>query len=75
MQPIHTAFKRNWGSYLKVDVGIYDDLIRFAKKEQLYSGDNLLIGIGHDDPNITPENKLRFDACIEIPSTIAPEEI
>jgi len=24
------------------------------------------LGIGHDDPDITPQDKLRYDACITV---------
>ena len=26
----------------------------------------MLLGIGHDGPNITPPEKLRFDACLQV---------
>jgi len=73
MQPILVLYKRHIGSYLDVDVSFYNDLIGFAKDHHVYTGDNLLIGIGHDAPNITPENKMRFDACIEISKAVATE--
>ena len=73
LRPISVAFIRNLGSYLDVDVQSYDILIAWAKSKQLYREDNLLIGIGHDDPNITPVDKLRYDACLQIPGPIKPE--
>lgn len=36
-------------------------------------GSSLLIGIGHDDPRITPEERIRYDACIAIKKEVAPE--
>jgi AraC family transcriptional regulator len=74
MLPVHVAFKRHYGSYLDVDVTYYDDLKKFVKDQQLVSGSNLLMGVGHDDPNITPIDKIRFDACIEIPNPVASSQ-
>jgi len=29
-------------------------------------------GIGHDDPSITPPDKCRYDACVEVPADFVP---
>ncbi len=42
-----------------------NDLVTAAK---LANRDTLLIGIYHDDPATTPEDKLRSDAAISVPS-------
>ncbi len=66
IQPISVAFIRNLGPYVDADMHAYDRLISWVKTRGFYRGDNLLLGVGHDDPTITPAEKLRFDACIEI---------
>lgn len=73
IQPISAAFIRSLGPYIDADMHAYDRLITWAKKRDFYRGDNLLLGIGHDDPTITPAEKLRFDACIEIDQPIVSE--
>jgi AraC family transcriptional regulator len=67
LNPIPVAFIRHLGSYLEVDTGLFDALIAWADARGLYTGDNLLIGVGHDDPNITSADKTRFDVCLSLP--------
>lgn len=67
LKPISVAFIRTLGAYVDVDAEHYDRLIDWADANGLYTGDNLLLGVGHDDPNITPTEKVRFDACLSIP--------
>jgi AraC family transcriptional regulator len=67
LKPIPVAFIRHLGAYEKVDTGQYDTLINWADAHGLYTGDNLLLGVGHDDPNITPTEKVRFDVCLSVP--------
>lgn len=67
------AFIRHLGDYVDVDPHLYDELIVWARHRGFYNGDNLLLGIGHDDPAITPTEKLRFDACIEVPRSFPSE--
>ena len=50
-----------------MDPGLYDTLTAWARQRGIYTNDTLLLGIGHDDPAITPAEKLRFDACIQVP--------
>lgn len=66
LKPIPVAFIRHLGAYEKVDTGQYDTLIRWADAHGLYTGDNLLLGVGHDDPSITPTEKVRFDVCLSV---------
>jgi AraC family transcriptional regulator len=73
LQPIPLAFIRNLGPYVDVDVTLFDQLVAWARQKQLYKGDNLLIGIGHDAPSVTPPDKLRFDACLEVPEPFPAE--
>lgn len=67
LNPIPVAFIRHLGSYLTVDVALFDRLKTWADREGLYTGDNLFLGVGHDDPNITPIEKVRYDLCLTVP--------
>ena len=53
------------GSYEECDAA-WEKLSKFAA-EQAWSPSNILrIGIGHDNPEITPADKLRYDACLTV---------
>lgn len=73
LKPIQVAFIRNLGAYENVDTTQYNALIKWADEQGLYTGDNLLLGIGHDDPTITPLNKVRFDICLSVPEPFQAE--
>jgi len=72
LEPITVAFIRHLGAYTEADTGTFDALITWATATGRYDGDNLLLGIGHDDPNITPVDKVRFDACLQVYAPFAP---
>lgn len=72
LEPITVAFIRHLGAYTEADAGAFDTLIAWAIATGRYSGENLLLGIGHDDPNITPVDKVRFDACLQVDEPFAP---
>jgi AraC family transcriptional regulator len=73
LNPIPVAFIRHLGPYVNVDTTLYDRLIRWADSRGLYTAENLLIGVGHDDPGITAADKVRFDVCISVPESFAAE--
>jgi AraC family transcriptional regulator len=64
---IPVAFMRHVGPYVAVDARLFDQLQAWAKRQQLDTGENLLIGLGHDAPDVTPPDKLRYDACLQVP--------
>ncbi|MCP5099299.1 MAG: AraC family transcriptional regulator [Chloroflexi bacterium] len=70
--PIHVAFLRHIGDYTKVDPELFDHLVAWAKASNKFSPTHALIGVAHDAPTITPVDKLRFDACIEVAAPIEP---
>ena len=73
LKPMPVAFIRQLGAYIEVDAKQYNQLIDWADANGLYTGDNLLLGVGHDDPNITPTEKVRFDACLSVPEPFLPQ--
>jgi len=66
LEPITIAFIRHLGEYTAADTAAFDRLIAWAMATERYDGDNLLLGMGHDDPHITPQEKVRFDACLQV---------
>ena len=73
IRPLPIIFIRNLGPYVDVELSIFERLIAWARDRGLYKGDNLVLGIGHDGPNITPPEKLRFDACLVVDAPVKPE--
>lgn len=69
---MHLAAVRHVGSYTRINEAFrrLDDILR---KAGLSNRDTKLIGIYHDDPSTTPEDKLRADAAITVaPNTKLP---
>lgn len=73
LNPIPVAFLRLVGSYWDIPDPTtpgdqaWNTLIEWAIQSQIYDH-NLLLGITHDDPQTTPEDRLRCDACIQVPN-------
>lgn len=72
LAPITVAFIRHLGAYAEADASAFDTLIAWAIATKRYDRENLLLGIGHDDPAITPTDKVRFDACLQVEEPFAP---
>jgi AraC family transcriptional regulator len=73
VRPIKTAFVRHLGPYESVLepgsslASLWEELFAWGNARGLIGPESLLIGVGHDDPSITPPDKLRFDVCVEVP--------
>ena len=65
IEPMRVAFMRHIGPYNEVSK-IWDKLMMFLGKEGLVGGDSQFIGICHDDPAVTPPEKVRYDACVTV---------
>lgn len=72
IRSLPVIFIRNLGPYAEVDLTIFDRLIAWANTHGIYRRDNLVLGIGHDGPNVTPPEKLRFDACLQVDGPVSP---
>ena len=72
MRPIEIAFFRHVGPYDQVD-GTMWARIRDRLGELDLSTDGLPMGIGHDDPWITPPHRLRYDAGWTIDVDLPPD--
>lgn len=69
--PLRVAFVRHIGPYQEVGT-TWDKLVPTLGKEGFIGGDSLFIGLCHDDPDITPPEKLRYDACVTVGKDFAP---
>ncbi len=70
-EPARVAFMRHVGPYDKVGA-TWDKLLPLLGKEGLLGGDSLFIGICHDDPEVTPPDKIRYDACVSVDESFLP---
>lgn len=80
LKPIEVLYVRKTGDYMKSAAEAWEILMPFAYenkikyKKNLMGKDAMMFGIGHDNPNLTDIEKLRFDACITWDDkTVQPE--
>lgn len=79
LPPMHVAYIRHIQGYRK---GIPDSRIRqaferiyrWASARDLVGPGTLVLGIPYDNPDITPEDRCRYDACITIPQEIVASQ-
>jgi AraC family transcriptional regulator len=69
--PIHLIFVRHDGyENLLADqrefLGLWDELFAYADAQNIEYSPEMLVGITHDDPYVTDERKIRFDAGLSV---------
>jgi len=52
---------------------VWERLCKFAGRRGLFGPETIMLGLSHDDPEITETEKLRYDACIVVNDDILPE--
>jgi len=67
------VFVRRTGAYKESASAAWEAVCRFAYSHRLVQPDREFIGISHDDPQITAEDKLRYDACVTVSQPVKPE--
>jgi len=72
VEPMRVAFVRHVGPYENVVLAL-QRFLHWAGQRGLFGPDTKVIGIGHDDPHITPADKLRFDCCVTVSKEFQPE--
>lgn len=72
LSPQTVGFVRHVGPYPEVGA-TWQKLMTFAMMKGLFGTGTQMIGLCHDDPEVTDPEKLRYDACISITSSIQPE--
>lgn len=74
-EPCTVAFVRHIGPYDQCGAA-WGKLMAWAGPKGLLGPDMECFGLSHDDPKITPPEKLRYDACLVVkPGTAAQGEI
>lgn len=71
--PVRVAFVRHVGPYSNCGEA-WDRLCAFLGNEGRLGADTQFIGICHDDPDVTPPDKIRYDACVTVEDDFAPRD-
>ena len=70
----NVIYIRLFGDYKMNDYGgTWMRLFQFIKEEKLPMGDMAPYCMYHDDPKVTPADKLRTDVCMVMPVTVTPK--
>jgi len=70
-EPVRVAFVRAIGPYFPAAFEAWKKLMDYGQGKGLLAPGTRYIGIGRDDPGTTPDELLRYDACI----TVGPEVV
>ena len=60
------GFIRHLGPYEQVSADHFTRLLAWSRRRG--DGPPLLLGIARDAPGITPDSKIRFDCCVQVPA-------
>jgi AraC family transcriptional regulator len=74
LAPTKVAFLRHVGPYDGPGISqTWDRLMSWAGRHGMFGPGMKCLGISHDNPHVTPSDKLRYDACINIGQPFKPE--
>jgi AraC family transcriptional regulator len=73
IKPMRVAYLRHVGPYEDVRQTWIDLTARLSADKQIRKR-SLFIGIGHDNPSVTPASALRYDACITVDEAYEPKK-
>ena len=72
MPSLRVAFMRHVGPYSTVGA-TWDKFLPVLGKDGRLGGDCMMIGMCHDDPGVTPPERIRYDACVTVDESFVPE--
>ncbi|MGD8454474.1 MAG: AraC family transcriptional regulator [Phycisphaerae bacterium] len=72
IDPIRVAFVRHVGPYQEVGQ-TWQKLCALAGQRGLFGPQSKFLGLCHDDPEVTPPDKIRYDACVVVDERAQPE--
>jgi AraC family transcriptional regulator len=70
--PRRVAFIRHVGPYGQCGQ-TFQKLMAWAGPRGLFRPGVLILGICHDDPDVTPADKVRYDCCLTVDDRVSPE--
>lgn len=73
IKPLRVAYLRHVGPYEDTKKTWFDLTARLSADKQVRKR-SVFIGMGHDDPSVTPAAELRYDACITVDENYEPKK-
>jgi len=73
IKPMRVAYLRHVGPYEDVRPTWNDIMARLSADKQIRTR-SVFIGIGHDNPSVTPAAELRYDACVTVDRDYEPKK-
>ncbi len=73
IKPMRVAYLRHVGPYEATHQTWIDLMARLSADKQIRKR-SVFIGIGHDNPSVTPAAELRYDACITVDEDYEPKQ-
>jgi AraC family transcriptional regulator len=73
IKPMRVAYLRHVGPYENVKQTGFDLMARLSADKQIRKR-SVFIGMGHDNPSVTPASELRYDACITVDEDYEPKK-
>ncbi len=75
IKPMRVAYLRHIGPYAYESVShTWIDLTARLSADKQVRKRSVFIGMGHDDPSVTPASELRYDACITVDEDYEPKK-
>ena len=74
MPLMNIVFKRNVGPYGESNYTTMERIKNFAKDNDLFNEDAIILGISRDNPETTKPENCRYDACIVVSENFKAEE-
>ncbi|MCP4711919.1 MAG: AraC family transcriptional regulator, partial [Planctomycetes bacterium] len=72
IDPMRVAYVRHVGPYNQCEAA-WGKLCGFLGPKGLLGPQSKFIGLSYDDPEVTPPDKIRYDACVTVPDDFKPE--
>lgn len=72
MAPMRVAFVRHVGPYNQCQAA-WGTLCAWAGRHRITGPGIICLGVCHDDPEVTPLDKVRYDACLTVGADVRPE--
>ncbi len=73
IKPMRVAYLRHVGPYEDTKQTWFDLMARLSADKQIRKR-SVFIGMGHDNPSVTPAAELRYDACITVDEEYEPKK-
>lgn len=72
LEPIRVAFTRHIGPYSECGEA-WNRLMMWAGPKGLIGPRTVILGGSYDDPDVTPPDKIRYDACLTVEGDVSAE--